>query len=167
MRISRPLFRCAALALAAAMAGGCAQQRLTSAELVATPLGAAAGGAIGYSLGGGVGQSLFIAVGSMLGGTAGYLAARRFSMSDRAMYTQTLAEALDTSTDGEMRYWLNPDTGLNGTIRPIRTYHRGEDAQVCRDYRAAVNFRSSVTTGAGTACRGDDGQWTPIAAAFG
>ncbi len=167
MKMPRQMFRCTAIALVAAIASGCAQQRLSNTEMATTSLGAAAGGAIGYSLGGGLGQTLFIAAGSILGGTAGYMVGRRFAPSDRAMYTQTLAEALDTSVDGETRHWLNPDTGLNGTIRPTRTYHRGEDnTQVCRDYRAAVNF-DVVTTGDGTACRGHDGQWTLIAATFG
>ena len=167
MRKSRRISNCAAWALAALVATGCAQQRFTATEMTATALGAAAGGAIGFQLGGGLTQTLFAAGGSVLGGTAGYMIARRFSMSDRAMYSQVLAEALVSSDDGETRYWLNPETGRGGTVRPTRSFHRGDGMQFCRDYRSAVNFEFDVATGAGTACRAPDGQWIPLTAAFG
>ena len=167
MRKSRRMSGCVAVALTALVAAGCAQQRFTGAEMTAVTLGAAAGGAIGYQIGGGWGQALFTAGGAVLGGTAGYMVGRRFAPSDRAMYNQVLAETLASSDDGETRHWLNPETGLNGTIRPIRSYHRGDEMQLCRDYRSAVNFETDVATGTGTACRSPDGQWQPIAAAFG
>jgi surface antigen len=155
------------VALAALVATGCAQPRITGAEATGATLGAAAGGAIGYQIGGGLGQALFTASGTLLGGTAGFLVGRRFAPSDRALYNQVLAESLASSDDGETRHWLNPETGRSGTIRPIRSFHRGEERQLCRDYRSAVNFESDVATGTGTACRSPAGQWSPIAAAFG
>ncbi|MSP80949.1 MAG: glycine zipper 2TM domain-containing protein [Rhodospirillales bacterium] len=155
------------MALAALVATGCAQQRLTTTEMSATALGAAAGGVLGFQLGGGWARTLFTAGGSILGGATGYMVGRRLEMSDRAMYSQVLAEALAGSDDGETRHWLNPETGRNGTIRPTRSFHRGDGMQLCRDYRSAVNFESDVATGAGTACRAPDGQWVPITAAFG
>ncbi|MCC7016539.1 MAG: hypothetical protein IT564_04990 [Rhodospirillales bacterium] len=167
MRNSRRISVCVAAALAALIATGCAQQRFSGAEVTAATLGAAAGGAIGYQIGGGWGQALFTAGGTILGGTAGYLVGRRFAPSDRAMYNQVLAEALASSSDGETRHWLNPETGRSGTIRPIRSFRRGEESQLCRDYRSAVNFESDVATGSGTACRSSDGHWSPITAAFG
>ncbi len=159
--------KCIAAVLAVAIASGCAQQRITMTEATGAAMGAAAGGLIGMQIGGGTGQAIFAAGGSLLGGAAGYMVARRFAPSDRAMYNQTLAESLTSSDDGETRHWANPETGRNGTVRPVRSYHRGEDNQLCRDYRSAVNFESDVATGSGTACRTPDGQWNPITAAFG
>ena len=167
MKKPRRISKCAAVTLAALVATGCAQQRFSGAEATGATLGTAAGGLIGWQLGGGLGQTLFTAGGALLGGTAGYMVGRRFAPSDRAMYNQVLAEALASSDDGETRHWLNPETGRNGTIRPIRSFHRGDEMQLCRDYRSAVNFESDVATGTGTACRAPDGQWNPIAAAFG
>ncbi len=161
------LFGCTAAVLAMVMTSGCGQQRINVAEATGATIGAAAGGLVGSQIGGGWGQAFFTAGGSLLGGTAGYLVARRFAPSDRAMYNQTLAETLATSSDGETRYWTNPETGRSGTIRPVRSFHRGEEHQLCRDYRSAVNFESDVATGSGTACQSTDGQWNPISAAFG
>jgi surface antigen len=153
--------------LAALVAGGCGQQRIGAYDAAGAAVGAAAGGLLGAQIGGGTGQALFTAGGSLLGGATGYMMARRFAPFDRAMYNQTLAETLAASDDGETRHWVKPDTGRSGTIRPVRSFYRGEDNQLCRDYRSAVNFESDVATGSGTACRGPDGQWVPIAAAFG
>ncbi len=153
-------------ALSALALAGCGQQRFTGAEMTGATLGAAAGGALGYQMGGGLAQSVFTAGGVLLGGATGYMIGRRFEPSDKAMYGQTLSDVLSGADDGETRYWLNPETGLNGTIRPVRSYRRGED-QVCRDYRSAVNFDVDVSTGSGTACRAPDGRWTPVAEAFG
>ena len=167
MKYLRQTSKGVAVALAALVASGCAQQRFSPTEMTATALGAAAGGLLGSQLGGGWAQTLFTAGGAALGGAAGYMVGRRFEASDRAMYSQVLAEALASSDDGETRHWLNPETGRNGTIRPTRSFHRGGEMQLCRDYRSAVNFETDVATGAGTACRAPDGQWVPIAAAFG
>lgn len=167
MRKSRRISKCVAAALAALVATGCGQQRFSGAELTGATLGTAAGGALGYQLGGGWGQALFTSAGALVGGTAGFMVGRRFAPSDRAMYSQVLAESLASSDDGETRHWFNPETGRNGTIRPIRSFHRGDANQLCRDYRSAVNFESDVATGTGTACLLPDGQWSPIVAAFG
>lgn len=167
MRKSRRISNCVAVVLAALVATGCAQQRFSGAELTGATLGTVAGGALGYQIGGGWGQALYTSAGALLGGTAGFMVGRRLAPSDRAMYSQVLAESLASSGDGETRHWFNPETGRNGTIRPIRSFHRGDENQLCRDYRSAVNFEFDVATGTGTACRLSDGQWSPIAAAFG
>lgn len=158
---------CIVALLAAVVASGCAQQRFNNADIAGATLGAAAGGLAGYQIGGGMGQAIFTAGGSLLGGAAGYMVARRFAPSDRAMYNQTLAESLASSDDGETRHWVNPETGRNGTVRPVRSYYRGEENQLCRDFRSAVNFETDVATSSGTACRLPNGQWSPITAAFG
>jgi surface antigen len=158
---------CVAAVLAVAVASGCSPQQLNVVEVTGATLGAAAGGLVGYQIGGGMGQAVFTAGGSLLGGAAGYMIARRFAPSDRAMYNRTLAESLSSSHDGETRHWANPETGRSGTIRPVRSYYRGEEYQLCRDYRSAVNFEIDVATGSGTACQQPDGQWNPITAAFG
>lgn len=161
------MFGYAAAVLAALMASGCGQQRFNAADITGATLGGALGGYVGNQIGGGLGQVFFTTSGALLGGAAGYMVARRFAPSDRAMYNQTLAESLTASHDGETRYWTNPETGLSGTVRPVRSFHRGEENQLCRDYRSAVNFETDVATGSGTACRDADGQWIPLAAAFG
>lgn len=154
-------------ALSALLVAGCGQQRFTGAEMTGASLGAAAGGVLGYQMGGGLAQTLFTAGGVLLGGATGYMIGRRFEPSDRAMYGQTLAVALAGADDGETLHWRNPETGRNGTVRPVRSYHRGGDDRLCRDYRSAVNFEVDVATGSGTACRDTDGRWNLIAEAFG
>ena len=119
MRKSRRISNCAAWALAALVATGCAQQRFSTTEMTATALGAAAGGAIGFQLGGGLTQTLFAAGGSVLGGTAGYMIARRFTMSDRAMYSQVLAEALVSWTMARPAIGSIPKPdGAGPSVRP-------------------------------------------------
>ena len=145
---------------------GCEQPRYSLTGAAGAAIGGAAGGALGNQFGGGIMQTMFTAGGVILGGATGYAIGRRFEPSDKAMYGRTLSDALNGAGDGETRYWQNPETGLNGTIRPVRSYNRGEN-QMCRDYRSAVNFDIDVSTGAGTACRQPDGQWIPLAEAFG
>jgi len=155
------------VALSVLAVAGCGQQRISGTEAAGAALGAAAGGMLGTQLGGGWAQMAFTVGGVALGGVTGHMIGRRFEASDRALYGRALTSSLSTVPDGETVHWQNPETGLNGTIRPTRSYHRGNDGQLCRDFRAAVNFSSDVATESGTACQMADGQWILISEAFG
>lgn len=144
---------------------GCGQ-RMTTAEMVGAGVGLVVGGVVGYQFGGGTGQMLATAFGAAAGGTAGYVAGRRLSGSDRAEYERTKTEALEGARDGEVRSWSNPETGNGGMIRPVRSFAVGEE-RFCRDFRAAVAFDKDVTSGTGTACRERGGPWMVVADAFG
>ena len=89
-------------------------QDITWGELGGTLGGAMVGGSIGTQLGGGFGQILYMSAGALIGGSAGYSASRRLNSSDQSHYESSVKIALDTSPDGNVLRWDNPETGRMG-----------------------------------------------------
>jgi len=145
---------------------GCADtmdrvQNMNWLEIGGTLGGAALGGYTGAQFGGGLGQTAYITAGVLVGGAAGYAGARMLDASDQAHYDNTVRHALNTSTDGQISRWQNPETGRTGIFRPLASYQRA-NGQRCRKYRSSVVFDDGVFSGGGTACQQADGRWLKL-----
>lgn len=146
--------------------GGCANVQMSREEMLGTAAGAAVGGIIGYQIGGGIlMNSLFATVGTLAGGTAGYVGTRMLLGSDRAAYDDTTKKGLASAEDGQILEWANPETGNSGIFRATGSY-RNVQGQRCRQYRAAVAFSDGVRSGAGIACEQADGNWKVVSDDF-
>ena len=155
----------AAIVLALSL-GGCANVDMSREEMLGAAAGAAAGGFLGYQIGGGlIMNSLFATVGTVAGGATGFYATQALIGSDRAAYDKTAQRGLNESNDGEVVNWRNPETGNSGIFRPVRSFYLA-DGRYCRQYRATVSFEKNVPSGAGMACRQDNGQWAVVSDDF-
>ena len=134
-------------------------QDITWLELGGTLGGAMVGGYVGSQLGGGFGQILYMSTGVLIGGSAGYSAARQLNPSDQSHYESSVKTALDTSPDGKVLRWDNPETGRTGIFRAVNTYHQS-NGQKCRKYRTSVVFNDGVFSAGGIACQMVNGTWT-------
>jgi surface antigen len=142
----------AALALA-----GC-QGRVTTGEATGTIGGAVIGSLIGYQFGGGVGQILLTLAGAAAGGATGYVIGHNYDPGDIARFEQSAVAAMENAPDGELTSWSNPDTGVVGTITPVKTF-RADDGRLCRSYHASIAVEEGVDSGTLTACRAQSGRW--------
>ena len=155
----------AAIVLALSL-GGCANVDMSREEMLGAAAGAAVGGFLGYQIGGGmIMNSLFATVGTVAGGATGFYATQALMGSDRVAYDQTAQKGLNESNDGEVVNWRNPETGNSGIFRPVRSFYLA-DGRYCRQYRATVSFEKNVRSGAGMACRQDNGQWAVVSDDF-
>ncbi len=66
-------------------------------------------------------------------------------------------QVLESSPTGSTVAWNNPDTDVDYSVTPTRTYE--SDSGPCRDYttEAVIEGRAEIVHG--TACRSDDGSW--------
>jgi surface antigen len=135
-------------------------------------VGALAGGYVGAEFGGGLGQTLFIAAGVLTGADVGYEAGTILYPSDQAAYDNNARTALNTSTNGMVNDWANPETGNSGIFTPTKTYVTG-DGRSCRNYRSTLALKAEgeetgvIAHQEGTACQQADGSWRSISNDFG
>ena len=118
---------------------------------IGTLVGAGSGAFIGSQIGSGTGQLAAVAIGALLGGYIGGFIGQDMDELDQYK-TQT---ALETSPTGTAVAWNNPDTDVDYSVTPTRTYE--SDSGPCRDYttEAVIEWRAEIVHG--TACRGSDG----------
>ena len=147
---------------AALLLGACAdlsqENRVIGARVASSVGGGIIGGYIGSMFGGGVGNLIFIAVGAAAGGGAGYYFGDSLLPSDQAKFQTSTRFALNNATDGELVNWTNPETGVAGSIVPIRTYYAG-NATYCRDFTATISAPEGIGNGEGRGCRVAGGPW--------
>jgi surface antigen len=135
-------------------------------------VGALAGGFAGAEFGGGLGQTLFITAGAMTGASVGYEAGTSLYESDQAAYDNNARKALNTSMNGKVSDWVNPDTGNSGIFIPTKTFV-AIDGRPCRNYRSILalkpqgNMAGVITHQKGTACQQADGSWRSVRENFG
>ena len=122
-------------------------------EDVGTLVGAGTGAYAGSQIGNGTGQLAAIAIGTLLGGYVGGRIGENMDELDR----RRASDALETSPTGTPVAWQNPDSGVDYTMTPTRTYE--STSGPCRDYttEAVIEGRPEVVHG--TACRQSDGSW--------
>lgn len=120
---------------------------------IGTLVGAGSGAFIGSQIGGGTGQLAAVAIGALLGGYIGGSIGQDMDELDQYKTQQ----ALETSPTGSSVAWNNPDTDIDYSVTPTRTYETASGP--CRDYttEAVIEGRAEIIHG--TACRGDDGSW--------
>jgi len=66
-------------------------------------------------------------------------------------------QVLESSPTGSTVAWNNPDTDVDYSVTPTRTYE--SDSGPCRDYTTEVVIEGRAEIVHGTACRSDDGSW--------
>ncbi|MDA0654099.1 MAG: RT0821/Lpp0805 family surface protein [Proteobacteria bacterium] len=146
-----------ALAMTASLAacGGAGED-----QQMGTLLGAVVGGLAGAQVGEGDGQLLAVGVGAVLGALVGGEIGRTMDEMDRQMMAQTTNTALETTTVGTVTEWKNPDTGVTGTVVPLKTFVDPLDANnYCREFQQTVIIGGEEAEAYGTACRQPDGTW--------
>lgn len=106
--------------------------------------------------------ALLLAMG--LAGCAGLqqpeLVYRSLAPSDAARADGVLQRALENYPSGSELAWRNPDTGVAGSIVPLRSF-RTRSGKVCREFIETVASGKAVDSYRLTGCRDDDGVWRP------
>ncbi len=144
-------FIIAGIVAATVALGGC--QTMTKEESGGL-IGAIAGGLLGSTIGDGRGQVLATFTGAVLGVMVGSSVGR-----DLDRYDELQAQhVLEHNKIGEETQWINPDSGNEIAVKPVRTYERAP-GQYCREYQTTVTVGGKTEQAYGTACRQPDGSW--------
>lgn len=146
-----------ALALIAGM-GLSACQNTGTKETIGGLGGAVLGGVLGAQVGKGQGQLIAVGAGALLGALVGSSIGRSMDEVDRMRMEETTQSALESTADYTTSSWVNPNTGVNGTVTPERTYQTN-GGQYCREYTQTVTIDGRREEAYGTACRQPDGSW--------
>jgi surface antigen len=142
----RRLTRNAAALFAAAFVAGCASG----------PSGAMMGGFAASDTGGNrASQSIAAAMG---GGLIGGVAGDRLDGSDRRRALEAEYQALEYGQAGQPVAWKGGDAA--GEVVAYQPYRVG--SQNCRQYAHTVVIAGQSRSAHGSACRNDDGSWTPL-----
>ncbi|MEE8515412.1 MAG: RT0821/Lpp0805 family surface protein [Alphaproteobacteria bacterium] len=120
-------------------------------------IGAALGGLVGSQFGKGDGRTAAIIGGAVIGGLIG---GDIGNSMDRSDYVQT-SYVLETAPSGRAVTWQNPDSGLEYSVTPTRTYQRA-DGQYCREFTTWGWIGGYEEQLHGTACRMADGSWRNV-----
>ena len=70
-----------------------------------------------------------------------------------------LGLALDPQGNGEAVGWDNPKSGAKGAFTPVGAA-KAVDDRICRSFLASVGGSLPPRSLQGSACRGNDGDWT-------
>jgi surface antigen len=128
---------------------------MDTSQTVGTVGGAVAGGLLGSRFGGGTGKLVAVGIGTLLGAFAGREIAQRLTDGDQ---TRAAAAEQQAITQNQTITWNNPQSGYNGSVKPVRTY-QAANGQTCRDYTHTIMIEGRYETARGTACRQPDGTW--------
>lgn len=69
-------------------------------------------------------------------------------------------QALEHKKSGEAVAWRDAKSGASGSVIPGQPYRVG--AQNCRQYSHNWQINGAPKTARGSACRNEDGTWTPL-----
>ncbi len=120
---------------------------------IGTIVGAGSGAFIGSQIGSGTGQLAAVAIGTLLGGYLGSSIGQ--SMDELDQYKTQ--QVLESSPTGSTVAWNNPDSDIDYSVTPTRTYENA--AGPCRDYTTEAVIEGKAEIVHGTACRENDGSW--------
>lgn len=138
--------------LAAALAlSGCATEG--PKEQAGTVIGGVLGGVLGAQVGGGHGRTAAIIAGTLAGAAIGGAVGQSMDANDR----RKVAETLEGVRTGVPATWRNPDTGVQYSVTPTRTYETASGP--CREFTTHAIIGGKRETVYGTACRQPDGSW--------
>ena len=129
-----------------------ANNRMTNGQLIGAIGGGIIGTYVGTQLGGGSGTLVFLVAGATLGSLTGYAYGDSLIPSDRVRFKDAAKVAMDNIKDGQVYSWINPETGVAGTITPVRSYY-AEKNQMCRDFEATIAANTGVGKTKGRACK--------------
>lgn len=116
-------------------------------------IGGVLGGVLGAQVGKGHGRTVAIIAGALAGAAIGGTVGKHMDDSDRSRVAQTL-EGVRT---GVPVAWRNPDTGIQYSVTPTRTYDTS--AGPCREFTTEALIGGKREIVYGTACRQPDGSW--------
>lgn len=116
-------------------------------------IGGVLGGVLGAQVGEGHGRTAAIIAGALAGAAIGGSVGQHMDESDREKVAQTL-EGVRT---GVPVAWSNPDTGVQYSVTPTRTFE--SPAGPCREFTTEAIIGGKHETVYGTACRQVDGSW--------
>lgn len=80
--------------------------------------------------------------------------------SDRKRALQAEYQALEYSPAGKTVEWKNSSGSRSGEVVAAQPYQVG--SQNCRQYTHTVRIDGTPQSARGTACRNEDGSWTPL-----
>ncbi len=143
---------------AALLIAACSGQQINPGKMVGAATGALIGGYAGSQFGGGAGNLMFIIAGGVVGAASGISIGEQLMPSDRTKFHQSAQFAMSNTSDGKMMNWINPETGVAGTIKPVRTYYAGQN-RFCREFEASIAVRDQVGEANGRACKVGGGVW--------
>ncbi|MBK1666953.1 hypothetical protein CKO28_02705 [Rhodovibrio sodomensis] len=132
--------------------------RLLSKQNIGTVLGALGGGAAGAQIGKGNGKLVATGAGAVIGALIGNQVGLSLDRVDEMHAQRSTQHALERNRAGHATMWRNPDSGAQGSVRPVRTYQRAS-GQYCREFQHTVQIDGKVAQAYGTACRQPDGRW--------
>ena len=117
-------------------------------------IGGVVGGVVGAQVGEGRGRTAAIIVGTLAGAMIGRRIGETMDETDR----MRTAEVLNDSRTGTATTWVNPDTGVEYTVTPTRTYEQSSGP--CREFRLDARVGDQTDQEVyGTACLQADGSW--------
>lgn len=122
-------------------------------EQAGTIIGGVLGGVLGSQVGGGHGQTAAIIAGALAGAAIGGAVGQSMDDNDR----RRVAETLEGVRTGVPAAWRNPDTGVQYSVTPTRTYDTASGP--CREFTTEAIIGGRRETVYGTACRQPDGSW--------
>ena len=77
---------------------------------------------------------------------------------DRLLAAQNLQYSLESTKNGAVTTWQNPNTGNGGAATPTTTVVKS-DGTPCREFTTEIEVGGETQQGYGTACRQADGSW--------
>jgi len=101
-------------------------------------------------------QIIFQAMGSGLMGQA----LTTLPLQDQRAAMEAEYRALEYAGLGQKTTWQSPDGTQSGTVTPGQPYRVG--TQDCRQYRHEFTINNIPQTARGSACRNEDGSWSPL-----
>lgn len=123
-------------------------------KAVGAVVGGVVGGVVGSQVGKGDGRTLATVAGTVIGVLVGSSIGRSMDQADR----YCAGQALEYTPDQQPVVWQNPDDRQQYSVRPVKTYQRG-DGRYCREYITEAQVAGSREQTYGTACRQPDGSW--------
>ncbi|MEQ8450261.1 MAG: RT0821/Lpp0805 family surface protein [Nitratireductor sp.] len=94
--------------------------------------------------------------GGLIGGELGM----GLSARDRRLALQAEYTALEHTPGGKPVTWKSDGGAWTGAVTAAQPYRVG--SQDCRQYTHAVTGTAGMREARGTACRNEDGSWTPL-----
>ncbi len=82
------------------------------------------------------------------------------SNQDRMRALEAEYRALEVAPSGQIVAWRGARGDVSGEVYAAQPYQVG--SQNCRQYVHKIDSDGQSTTSRGTACRNDDGSWTPL-----
>lgn len=82
------------------------------------------------------------------------------SPADRNKALEAEYRALEVAPSGQIIAWKGNGDRVSGEVYAAQPYEVG--SQNCRQYIHKVDVNGETKTTRGTACRGDNGNWTPL-----